>query len=168
MLFVCIDLAAGRREDNLQGVATIVFAIPFILLSGYCGYLSDKISKRTIVVTSKVLEIAVMILGGMAFLSGNIMVMLSVLFFMGAQSALFGPAKYGILPELFPDRELPRVNGAILMTTFLSIILGFAIAGEIKEALNGELWKASYFCVAIAVIGTLTSLLIRKTPSASA
>ncbi|MDB4731937.1 hypothetical protein OAF74_03770, partial [bacterium] len=77
MLFVCIDLAAGRREDNLQGVATIVFAIPFILLSGYCGYLSDKISKRTIVVTSKVLEIAVMILGGMAFLSGNIMVMLS-------------------------------------------------------------------------------------------
>lgn len=167
MLFVCIDLAAGKREDNLQGVATIVFAIPFILLSGYCGYLSDKISKRTIVVTSKTLEIVVMILGGMAFLSGNIMVMLSVLFFMGAQSALFGPAKYGILPELFPDRELPRVNGAILMTTFLSIILGFAIAGEIKEALDGELWKASYFCVAIAIVGTLTSLLIRKTPIAS-
>lgn len=167
MLFVCIDVAAGKREDNLQGVATVIFAVPFILLSGYCGYLSDKISKRNIVVTSKVLEIVVMFLGGLAFLSGNITLMLSILFFMGAQSALFGPAKYGILPELFHDDDLPRVNGAILMTTFLSIIFGFAIAGEIKEALDGELWKASFICVGIAVLGTLSSLLIRKTPIAS-
>lgn len=167
MLFVFIDMAAGRRETNMQGYATIVFAIPFILLSGYCGYLSDKRSKRNIIVTSKVLEIVVMILGAFAFLSNNAVVMLFVLFCMGAQSALFGPSKYGILPELFPDRDLPRVNGIILMTTFLSIIIAFPIAGEIKEALDGELWKGSFFCIAVAVVGTLTSLLVRKTSIAN-
>ncbi len=166
LLFVCIDLAAGKREDNLQGVATIVFAVPFILLSGYCGYFSDKKSKRDIVITSKVLEIVVMALGALAFLSGSVFAMMTVLFFMGAQSALFGPSKYGILPELFKDRDLPRVNGAILMTTFLSIILAFWISGEIKESLDGELWKASVICIGIAVVGTLTALLVRRTPVA--
>lgn len=166
LLFVCIDLAAGQRESNLQGMATTVFAIPFILMSGYCGYLSDKISKRSIVILSKVLEIVVMGLGALAFLSGSVAAMMTILFCMGAQSALFGPSKYGILPELFRDRELPRVNGAVLMTTFLSIILGFAVSGQIKESLDGELWKASYFCIGIAVVGTATAFMIRPTPAA--
>lgn len=166
LLFVCIDLAAGNRAENLQGMATTVFAVPFILLSGLCGFLSDKQSKRSIIVFSKVLELVVMGLGALAFLSGSVTAMMVVLFCMGSQSALFGPSKYGILPELFPERELPRVNGAILMTTFLSIILGFAISGEIKERLNDQLWVASFFCMAIAILGILTSLMVRKTPIA--
>lgn len=166
LLLICIDLAAGNRAENLQGVAATVFAIPFILLSGYCGYLSDKKSKRNIVIISKVLEIVVMALGVMAFMSGSIGVMMAVLFLMGAQSALFGPSKYGILPELFERRDLPRVNGMILMTTFLSIILAFWISGEVKEALGDEVWKVSLLCIGIAVVGTLTSLLIRRTPIA--
>lgn len=167
LLYICIDMAQGNRAENMQGTATVVFAIPFILLSGLCGYLSDIVSKRNIIVLSKVLEIVAMALGGLAFASGNVSLMLGVLFFMGAQSALFGPAKYGILPELFRDRDLPRANGIILMTTFLSIIVAYPVAGEIKEALDGELWKASVFCIVIAVIGTLSSLWIRHTSVAS-
>ena len=55
--------------------------------------------------------------------------LLLVLFLMGTQSAFFGPGKYGILPELFRREDLPRANGIILMTTFLAIILGMAVAG---------------------------------------
>lgn len=166
ILFICVDLAMEDRSKNLQGVATISFSVPFILLSGYCGYLSDKVSKRNIIVLSKVLELVVMLLGMGAFLSGQVGLMMAVLFCMGSQSALFGPSKYGILPELFQPRDLPRVNGWILMTTFLAIILGFTAAGYIKEFLGDELWKASFFCMGIALVGILTSLLVRPTPIA--
>lgn len=167
ILFICVGLAVDDRTKNLQGAATIAFSVPFILLSGYCGYLSDKVSKRSIIVLSKLLEILVMVLGMGAFLSGSVNVMLGVLFLMGAQSALFGPSKYGILPELFEMKDLPRVNGWVLMTTFLAIILGFTAAGYIKESLSDErLWTASFFCIGIAMLGTLTSLLIRPTPVA--
>lgn len=166
LLYVCLDLAIGNREQNLQGVASVVFAVPFILFSGYCGFLSDRTSKRQIVVISKLAEVVVMFLGMLAFLSHSLLAMFCVLFLMGTQSALFGPSKYGILPELFADRQLPRVNGSILMTTFLSIILAFWVSGEVKQLFAGQLWKASLFCIGIAVLGTLSSLMIRRTPVA--
>ena len=60
-----------------------------------------------------VLEIAVMTLGMLAFLAQESMGMvglLVVLFLMGGQSALFGPPKYGILPEMLNDRLIPAAS----------------------------------------------------------
>ncbi len=59
---------------------------------------------------------------------------MAVLFLMGAQSTLLGPAKYGILPELYPRDRLPVINGWFLMTTFIAIIGGVAAAGILKDA----------------------------------
>lgn len=166
VLLVCVELAQGDRVGNLQGIATMIFSAPFILLSGYCGFLSDLYSKRRIVVLSKVLEIVVMVLGLFAFSAGNVPALLAVLCLMGAQSALFGPSKYGILPELFSHRDLPRVNGWIMMTTFLAIILGFVTAGLVSSLIGDQMWIGAVCCIGIATAGTLTALLIRPTPVA--
>jgi len=166
VLLLSVKLAVDSREHNLQGVAMFVFALPFVLLSGVCGVLSDRTSKRTIIVSSKVLEIAAMLLGTIAFLSGSLTALMVVLFLMGAQSAYFGPAKYGILPELFRPAELPRINGWMLMLTFLSIILGQTLAGQLMTVLGDRLWLGSLSCVAIAVAGTATAVMIRHTPVA--
>jgi predicted MFS family arabinose efflux permease len=95
-----------------------------------------------------------------------------VLLLMGTQSAFFGPSKYGILPEMLRGSDLPRANGLILMTTFLAIIFGTASAGVLGQWLiddhapladsAGRLWRGSAFCILIAVVGTLTSLWIRR------
>lgn len=166
ILLFCTDMALKNRADDLQGLAQGVFAVPFILFSGLCGALSDRVSKRTIIVLSKVLEIVVMLLGMAAFASGQVTFLMAVLFCMGAQSALFGPSKYGVLPELFHEVDLPRINGAVLMTTFLSIILGFAAAGEVLTQAGNQIWIAGAIAVGIAGVGTLTSLMIRRTPVA--
>ena len=166
VLLFCVDLALRDRSHNLQGVATVVFSAPFILFSGFGGFLSDRNSKKSIVVLCKVAEILVMFLGVIAFKLGSLSVLMAVLFLMGSQSAFFGPAKYGILPEMVRERDLPRANGIILMTTFLAIIFGFAIAGYIKEVFQENLWMACLTCIAIAALGTATSLLIRQTPVA--
>ena len=116
---------------------------------GFAGYLSDRYSKKRIVVGCKVAEIGVMLLGFLVFLTGTpgsssfIVLLFGVLFLMGLQSAFFGPSKFGILPEMFSDTDLPTINGVILATTFLAIIFGTVLAGVLKDLLGDDLWIIS-------------------------
>lgn len=165
VLLLCVDYEKVTHV-KYQGLATILFAVPFIAFSGFAGFLSDRFSKPYIITLCKVAEIAIVFVGLLSFLSHTIAVPLFVLFLMGTHSAFFGPPKYGVLPELLRETNLPRANGAILMTTFLAIIFGFAGAGKIKDISGDRLWLASTACLAVAVLGTLTSLLIRKIPPA--
>lgn len=167
VLLICVDYFAVVHTDY-QPYAQLMFALPFVLFSGFAGFLSDRISKVRIVVAMKIAEIGVMAAGFFALhaTTGRIEWLLAVVFLMGTHSAFFGPPKYGILPELFRERDLPQVNGMIQMTTFLSIILGMALGSFIKEWFNDRLWVGSAVCIGIAVVGTLTSLVIRSTPIA--
>ncbi|MEZ6065785.1 MAG: MFS transporter [Planctomycetaceae bacterium] len=174
VLLIGTDYVLLRELDHdpYQMQAQGMFALPFVLFSGIAGWLADRVSKRTIVVLSKVAEIGVMLAGLIVFRSftfgtdGYLYGLLAVLFFMGMQSAFFGPAKYGILPEMLRDRDLPQANGLIQMTTFLAIIFGTALCGFLKDGLQdgrGGLWIISLACIVIAILGTLTSLMVRRT-----
>jgi len=168
MLLVLIAVpAAGAQTRDLQPYAMGVFSLPFILFSGFAGYLSDRCSKRRVIVLSKVAEIVIMGLGVAAFAIAarggqwGLVALLAVLFLMGTQSAFFGPSKYGILPEILRRSDLSRANGIVIMTTFLAIIFGTALAGWLKDIFGERLWVAALFCILVAVTGTLTSLLVR-------
>ncbi len=174
LLFVRIPSPGGGPDRDLQWLGMLAFSLPFVLFSGYAGHLSDRHPKRRVIVLSKVAEIVVMAIGCLLFawysqsgLTLILVVLLTLtLFAMGAQSAFFGPGKYGILPELFHQRDLPNANGVILMTTFLAVILGTAIGGELKENFEGQLWMSGLVSVAIAVAGTATAFLIRSPAAA--
>jgi MFS family permease len=176
LLAIPVGAAAARKADE-QGLAMIIFSLPFVLFSGYAGYLSDRYSKRTMIVACKFAEIGIMFLGMLGFLAYGLTGyrgLLAVLFLMGTHSAFFGPGKYGILPELFREADLPRANGAILMTTFLAIIFGTASAGFLGDLLYNaagqrvpeRLWIGSLLCIGIAVCGTIASLFVRRIPAA--
>jgi acyl-[acyl-carrier-protein]-phospholipid O-acyltransferase/long-chain-fatty-acid--[acyl-carrier-protein] ligase len=160
---------AAKTATDVQGIAQIVFAGSFLIFSGVAGYLADRHSKRTVIVLAKVAEIVVMLLGMIGFLYYGVfglIGLMAVLFLMGSQSAFFGPAKYGILPEMLRPRDLPRANGIFLMLTFLAIIFGTAAAGFLLTDTGGRVWLGSLVCVAIAVVGTMTSLIVRRVPVA--
>ena len=169
-------LAGGAEKgSDLQGWALFLFSIPFVLWSGFAGYLSDRYSKQPIIWMCKVAEIGIALLALVAFLwydwSGMIGTW-TVLFLMGTHSAFFGPGKYGILPELFRARDLATANGIILMSTFLAIIFGTVAAGALFDSLVGEtgathnLWIGSLVCAGIAIVGTISASFIRRTPVA--
>lgn len=169
LLFVAVPTVNGKMD--LQSVATFCFALPFILFSGFAGYLSDRNSKRRVIVACKIAEIAIMAIGMCMFalyartgLNWTMVALLAgVLFLMGAQSAFFGPSKYGILPEMLDNRLIPAANGFVLMTTFLAIIFGTAVAGELLQSLGNQyLWIAGLVCIFVGFAGTASSLLLRK------
>jgi MFS family permease len=151
--------------DDQQGIAFVVFAAPYILFSGIAGDLSEKVSKRSVIVTMKVAEIGIMALGAAALQARHWHALLAVLFVMGVHSAFFGPSKYGIIPELVDRAQLLRANGIIAMTTFLSILLGQALAGPLLDFFPDQLWVTGTFCTVFAALGFLSALRIERVPA---
>jgi acyl-[acyl-carrier-protein]-phospholipid O-acyltransferase/long-chain-fatty-acid--[acyl-carrier-protein] ligase len=167
---VAVEADKNPKVEDKQGTADTIFGIPFLLVTGYAGYLADRFSKRTTIITCKVAEIFIMAAGAVAFAlytPGHLGFLYVVLFLMGVHSGFFGPAKYGILPEMLRPSDLARANGFILMTTFLSIILGGVVAGVLKEHFASRLWLASAACMSIAVVGTIASFWVPKLPPAN-
>ena len=164
---VYVASQTGHGGEYLS-IALGVFAIPSLLFSGYSGYLADRFSKRSVLVAVKVFEIAVMALGVAVFFSTDVRLMLIVLFLMALHSALFSPAKYGIVPELTGDKDLTRANGLLEMTTFVAIIIGTAAGGLMFKAWKEVPWNMGYVMVAIAVAGFATSLWITRVPPSGA
>jgi acyl-[acyl-carrier-protein]-phospholipid O-acyltransferase/long-chain-fatty-acid--[acyl-carrier-protein] ligase len=165
--FVALNLAASNADGYVELIA-FLFILPSALFSGYAGHLADVYSKRTILVAVKVFEIAVMVLALGAFSAGQIQPMLAAVFLMGLHAAFFSPAKYGILPEMLPEKELSRGNGLLEMSTFMAIILGTSLGGAIFKLWKDQLPLIGLLMIAIAIAGYYTSLGIPRVPPSGA
>ncbi|MFQ5929465.1 MAG: MFS transporter, partial [Acidobacteriota bacterium] len=158
---LAVSTGGGSGYLSLVGA---VFILPFFLFSGYAGHSADVFSKRDVLVVTKVMEIGVMGLAFLAFLSQRIELMLGVLFLMALQSTFFSPAKYGILPEMLPDKDLSRANGLLEMSTFLAILLGTSVGSVMFAAWKDRLGVIGLILVLVALAGALASLGITKVP----
>src|SRR5258707_10015468 len=108
-----------EEENNRVFVLNLLFSVPFILFSMTGGYLADRFSKRTVTVGTKLFEMAVMLLAMLAFAQENLQLALAAVFLASTQAALFGPSKYGLLPELLPQKLLSWGKSVIELPTVL-------------------------------------------------
>jgi len=157
--------ALHEQHGRYASLVIGVFVVPSLLFSGYAGYLADVVSKRSVLIAVKVFEIAVMMFGVAAFVTGRIEWMLLVVFLMGLHAAIFSPAKYGIVPEIVRSEGLSRANGLLEMSTFVAIVLASAVGSVLYAAWSGELWKMGLVTLAIAVVGWAVSLRITRVPA---
>lgn len=156
--------SASQTETTL---AFVVFTLPLVLFSLPAGALADRVSKRSVIVGAKVLELALMVAGTVSLAhrpSGGLMP-LAVLGLMGAQTAFLGPAKYGILPEILPHDRLSQGNGLLEMWTFLAIIAGSAAGGYLLDVAGGQAWVGGVVLAALAGIGVLAALAVPRVPA---
>ncbi len=171
-----------QSADIARAVGSFVFLLPFILLAGWAGCISDRFSKRTVMIGAKFAEIVLMGLGVLAILSGNLVFLVIVLFLMGAQSAFFSPAKYGSIPEIVAPRYISAANGIIGLTTMGAVIIGgslgnalYAVTTCVDAKLAAHLgcgpgqyrwWIHASVLLGVATTGWLASLLVRPLPPA--
>jgi acyl-[acyl-carrier-protein]-phospholipid O-acyltransferase/long-chain-fatty-acid--[acyl-carrier-protein] ligase len=172
LMLMRLMAAGGAANGSVAGsaLAGAVFIIPFLIFAGYAGRLADIQSKSRVLVWMKCLEIGAMVLMLPALLlaqTGRVWGLLGVLFLMAVHSTFFGPAKYGIVPELLPDEELSRANGLLEMSTFVAIILGTSIGGELFQRFNDRPVVLTAVLVTIAVAGLATSLRVPVLPAAA-
>jgi acyl-[acyl-carrier-protein]-phospholipid O-acyltransferase/long-chain-fatty-acid--[acyl-carrier-protein] ligase len=148
--------AAAQTQTAL---AFIIFTLPLVLLSLVGGTLADRLSKRTVIISIKVVEVLLMSAGTVALWvnpAGGILPLI-VLCGMGAHSALFAPSKYGILPELIPHERLAAGNGLLEIWTFAAILTGTATAGFLLQSAGDQLWMAPLTLAALSVVGLVAA-----------
>jgi len=155
-----------EEENNRVFVLNLLFSVPFILFSMTGGYLADRFSKRTVTVGTKLFEMAVMLLAMLAFAQENLQLALAAVFLASTQAALFGPSKYGLLPELLPQELLSWGNGVIELGTFLAIIFAVVAAGFLSDAFRGRQAISGLIFLGCSLVGLACALAITHVPAA--
>jgi acyl-[acyl-carrier-protein]-phospholipid O-acyltransferase / long-chain-fatty-acid--[acyl-carrier-protein] ligase len=159
------DFPAAVRDQFILLVGAL-FALPFILFSLAGGYLADRYSKRSVTIGTKIFEIAVMIFALGSLATGNLPLEAAAVFLISTQGALFGPAKYGLLPELLPEKELSWGNGVIELGTFLAAITATMSAGFLAVAFRGRQEWSGAILLAFTLFGLGLSFGISRVPAA--
>ena len=150
---------ATEEGPMLVTAAAGIFILPFFLFSATAGQLADKYDKAGLTRNIKIAEIVIMAAGVVALWFESVPSLLAVLFLMGTQSTLFGPIKYGILPDLLRREELMAGNGLIEGGTFLAILIGTIFGGLLILTTYGTA-LVSLGILVLAVAGYITSRLI--------
>jgi len=152
-------LIAVVASAKLQGDLIVVFAAPFILFAAPAGWAADRFSKRHVVIGAKAFELCAMIAGAAGIMTGNWLVIFTMLGLMAFQSTVFGPALNGSIPELYPASYVIRANAIVKVVTTFAILIGIAAAGQALSLQGEGLWGAPMGRTAVAVTVVLVALL---------
>lgn len=165
-LILGLNVSLGEKQKTVEMVNAL-FALPFILFSLFGGFLADRFSKRTVTIAVKIFEIVLMsfVCCGLAF--QNRQILLAGIFCMGIHSAIFGPSKYGLLPELLPDNKLSWGNGLIEFGTNTAIILGAVAASHMHGWFGSWPIGSGIVLMVLAFAGLCVSLGITRIPAAN-
>ncbi len=171
-------LGAGWTAAGVISLSTILFLLPYAVLSLFAGAVADRFSKRRVFIWGKLAELPLALVGlwglynanaaanaGASPLSGIVLV-LAMLFFLGVQASFLSPARYGILPEILTDEELGAGNGYLELCTFAGVFFGTISAGAIVDGLDPghALAWAFWLIPAASIAGLAFAFLIPRVP----
>src|SRR6266852_3185375 len=166
-IYLILALVKDKAQrDQLEFLVGVLLAAPFIFFSLSGGYLADRFSKRSVTLWTKVFEVGVMLLAVLSLAEPNFPLALAAIFLVCTQGALFGPSKYGLLPELLPAERLSWGNGVLELGTFLGIIAGSVCGALLADAFKGHQVYSGALLFAFPVVGLLCSLGISRVPAA--
>jgi acyl-[acyl-carrier-protein]-phospholipid O-acyltransferase/long-chain-fatty-acid--[acyl-carrier-protein] ligase len=152
----------GEGAEALITLAAAVFIAPFFFLSGLGGELADRYDKALIAQRLKLAEIAISALAVLGFSLHSLAILYVALFLFGVIAALFGPIKYGILPDHLARSELPSGNALVEGATFMAILLGTVVGGMAAKG-GGDPGSFAALMMVFAVLCWGASLFIPRT-----
>lgn len=169
-----INSAEFEYESQMKAtLALLVFLIPMLIFSLPAGAFADKYSKRSVIIWMKALEIGLMAAGTLTLLIAPTYLFIPylVLALMGMQSALFSPAKYGIIPQILPYEKLSKGNGLIEMWTMVAIIAGTGLGPIMLAADNSGAkpwlsWTAPLILMLLSAAGLAAAFAVPQVKAA--
>src|SRR4029079_6776842 len=156
----------GAAEDRsaLVTLASAIFIAPYFFLSGLGGELADRYDKARVAQWLKFAEIGIALIAVAGFVAHSIFILFVALAGFGVIAALFGPIKYGILPDHLRREQLPAANALIEGATFIAILTG-TITGGLTSKNGGDALLVAGLVSAFAVTCWLSALAIPPTGS---
>jgi len=168
VIYLVVDMSlSAKTRDEIVPLVGAIFVVPFILFSMTGGFLADRFSKRSVTIGTKWMEVGVISFSLFALARGSLALESVGVFLVSSQAALFGPSKYGLLPEILPEKELSWGNGVIELGTFLASIAATVAAGFLAYYFRGRQEWSGVILLACTLLGLATSYSISHVPAAS-
>lgn len=174
--YFIVFLGATQIEKDLAiSVGTAAFTLPYLFFATVAGWLADRFSKRNVIVYLKSLEILFMALGLLGVWLQDVYFLFFVVALTGCQCALFGPAKFGALPEILKPEKLSIANGLMglvtVVGTAMGVVMGAILFNRSKVSLKSpvtfdQLQEVTCFLIGLGVVGFIFTLLIKRLPAA--
>jgi acyl-[acyl-carrier-protein]-phospholipid O-acyltransferase/long-chain-fatty-acid--[acyl-carrier-protein] ligase len=156
----------GAQGEALVTLAGAIFIAPFFVLSALGGQLADKYDKALIASRLALVEIGAAALAVLGFQLHSVALLFGALFLFGVLGALFGPVKYGILPDHLTREELPSGNALVEAATFMAILLG-TIAGGLAMEKGADVTLVAFGMMSVAIASYVAARLIPPTKRAA-
>ncbi len=150
------DISPGLLNNLIAGL----FILPFVLASATAGQIADKFDKAAVMRAVKLIEIAIMGIAAIGWLTHSLWLLIAAIVGMGLHSTIFGPVKHSYLPQHLADSELIGGNGMVQMGTFVGILTG-QLAGA--AVMSGGIAHAALIVAAtltVALVGLAFTLLV--------
>ena len=165
IVFLILFKMSGSDSEALVTLAGAVFIFPFFFLSALGGQLADSQDKAIMARRLKLIEIAATLVAVVGFALHSLPVLFLALFIFGCIAALFGPIKYGILPDHLELKDLAAGNALIEGATFIAILLG-TIAGGLLVQNGGSPVMFGGLILSLSVLCYFASRFIPETGKA--
>ena len=163
MLEMLILFRFGAADAGAKvSLAVAIFVLPSIPLSPLGGEIADAHDKARIARRLKLAEIFVQLVAAAGFYFSSLELLYLALFGLGCISALFGPIKYGILPDHLKPEELISGNALVEGATFAAIICGLVVGGY-AAAEGRAAWTVVAQLLVVAAACYASSLFIPAT-----
>jgi acyl-[acyl-carrier-protein]-phospholipid O-acyltransferase / long-chain-fatty-acid--[acyl-carrier-protein] ligase len=168
---VAFELSLGTYFDkeillSVESMAGLMIALPFVLFAPLAGWMSDRFSKRNVIIGSAAAQVIILSMISIAVWVKYMPLALLGFFMLAMQSAFFSPAKVGINKELVGSKHLGFASGVQQMMAMLAILVGQIIAGWWYDkryiamgSTEESAWSAALFplvlltCLSIPAIG---------------
>jgi LPLT family lysophospholipid transporter-like MFS transporter len=127
ILIAAIAIVKSQGLPNLVPLLQESFVLPFILLAPFVGQIADGFPKGRVMLAANLLKLA----GALAMVFG--VNPLTAYAMIGVGAAMYSPAKYGILSQMFGPASLVRANGMMEGSTIVAILLGVVLGGWLAD-----------------------------------
>src|SRR3981189_1441345 len=166
LVFLILFHIGGSDAEALITLAASVFIAPYFFLSALGGELGDRYDKAVVARQLKFAEIGIAFIAVLGFGVHSVLLLFVALFLFGVIASLFGPIKYGILPDHLARSELPAGNALVEGATFIAILLG-TIVGGVAAKDGGDPFHFAFLMIVFSLMCWGASLLIPRTGQAA-
>ena len=167
----------GSEQVIWISIINALIIIPFVLLFTISGYLSDKYNKKDILVFGAISSFCLSALMIVAYSSGNFYFAMFSLVLLAVQSAIYSPAKFGLIIDLYGKKNLSKGNSLLQSISIIAILFAIGITSYIfesfynindlttltsKEELLDAILPLTFYILPVAFLEMIVSLFILR------
>ena len=161
LVFHILFRSGAVGAEALITLASAIFIAPYFFLSALGGELADRYDKARVAQWLKFIEMFVAALAVLGYARGSLSILFCALAGFGVLASLFGPIKYGILPDHLARAELPTGNALVEGATFVAILTGTIVGGIASR--SGDVVAFAPLLIGFAFACWLSALVIPPT-----